>query len=116
MIKYDTYLKLYSEAIGYGDNFEMYVAERGWQEWMNNIEDPSEVLISVYKMAHMSIADVRKAMNLSQMMFSQFVGIPKRTIEDWEAGKRRINPYQLCMISYIVWEMLQEDKDDNEDE
>ena len=64
----------------------------------------------------MSIADIRKAMNLSQMMFSQFVGIPKRTIEDWEAGKRRINPYQLCMISYVVWEMLQENKDDNEDE
>lgn len=48
----------------------------------------------------MNIKELRKASGMTQQAFSDYFGIPKRTIEDWEAGKRKCNKYLLDLIEY----------------
>lgn len=44
----------------------------------------------------MTIRDIRLHYGLTQKQFADELGIPKRSLEDWEA-KRRIPP------NYLVW-------------
>lgn len=46
------------------------------------------------------IIDIRKEMGLSRKAFSEHLGIPLRTIEDWEAGKRTPPEYIPRLIKY----------------
>lgn len=41
----------------------------------------------------MTIKEARIAANLTQQQMSDFLGIPKRTIEDWESGTRKPPEY-----------------------
>lgn len=36
MITYDLFTKLYGEAKTY-DSLELYISERGWQDWMDDL-------------------------------------------------------------------------------
>lgn len=47
-----------------------------------------------------SIIDIRKETGLSRKAFSDHFGIPLRTIEDWEAGKRTPPEYIPRLIRY----------------
>lgn len=49
--------------------------------------------------------DVRKLSSLSQTKFSEKYGIPKRTIEDWDAQKRAAPPY---LLEFILLDVLEE--------
>ena len=42
-----------------------------------------------------SIRDLRKSTGMSRKEFSEHTGIPVRTLEDWEAGSRKISE-TLC--------------------
>ena len=44
------------------------------------------------------IKRLRVYVGMSQEEFSKYLGVPKRTIEDWETGKRKIKPYVLKAI------------------
>lgn len=44
---------------------------------------------------------------MSQREFSEYFGIPKRTIEDWERGSRECVPYLLDLMKY----KLEKEKD-----
>ena len=48
----------------------------------------------------MTIKDMREASGMTQKAFSEFFGIPKRTIENWEGGKRECPEYLLDLIEY----------------
>ena len=48
------------------------------------------------------IKELRKRLGLSQAKFAEKWGIPKRTIEDWEAGKREVKDYIVSMMYRIV--------------
>ena len=37
----------------------------------------------------MTVKDIRISHNLTQQQMSDLTGIPRRTIEDWEAGRRK---------------------------
>jgi DNA-binding transcriptional regulator YiaG len=41
----------------------------------------------------MTIKEARIAANLTQQQMSDLLGIPKRTIEDWESGTRKPPEY-----------------------
>lgn len=47
-----------------------------------------------------TIKDLRKESGMSQKAFSEYFGIPKRTIEDWEGERRKCPPYLLSLIEY----------------
>lgn len=50
----------------------------------------------------MTIKEMRQMLDMTQEMFSQRYNIPKRTIENWESGKRTPPTYVLEMLENAV--------------
>ena len=48
----------------------------------------------------MTIKELRKLTGLSQQKFGDYFGIPKRTIQNWEAGVSECNPYIIELMVY----------------
>lgn len=48
------------------------------------------------------IRQLRTETGLSRKEFSEVYGIPVRTLEEWEAGRRNPPEYVVRMLSYIV--------------
>lgn len=48
----------------------------------------------------MNIKELRRATGKTQKEFSEYLGIPKRTIEDWEAERRHSPRYVVALIEY----------------
>lgn len=48
----------------------------------------------------MTIKELRTVCGMTQQAFSGYFGIPKRTIEDWEAGRRKPAEYIEKLIEY----------------
>lgn len=46
------------------------------------------------------ISELRKATGMNRKQFSDYYGIPYRTIQDWEAGKRTMPEYVLRLMRY----------------
>lgn len=46
------------------------------------------------------IKSLRTASGMTQKAFSEYFGIPKRTIEDWEGERRKCPPYLLELMVY----------------
>lgn len=49
-----------------------------------------------------TIKSMRDYMKLNRREFAEYFGIPLRTVEDWEANRRRMPPYLLRLIFYRV--------------
>ena len=47
-----------------------------------------------------SIKDLRESTGMSRKEFSEHTGIPVRTLEDWEAGRRTPPEYIPRLIAY----------------
>lgn len=52
----------------------------------------------------MNIKEIRLISGLSQQAFSDKYKIPKRTIENWEGGKRNPPDYVVALLERIVLE------------
>lgn len=48
------------------------------------------------------IAKARKNAGLTQKALSELSGIPKRTIEDWEAQKNEPSAYKLYRVAKVL--------------
>lgn len=48
------------------------------------------------------LKDLRKITGLNQRMMAESLGIPLRTWEDWESGRRKMSDYLLRLINYKV--------------
>ena len=48
----------------------------------------------------MEFKELRKATGMTQRKYSEYFGIPLRTIEDWERGITKCNPYLLELMLY----------------
>ena len=44
----------------------------------------------------------REATGLNRKEFSEYMGIPLRSLEEWEAGRRKMPEYLLRLISYYI--------------
>ena len=53
----------------------------------------------------MELKDLRLQAKMSQKQFADYFGIPKRSIENWEEGKRKMPVYLFDLIKY---KMIQE--------
>ena len=61
-----------------------------------------------------SIRDLRKSTGMSRKEFSEHTGIPVRTLEDWEAGRRTPPEYIPRLIAYqLKYEELVKGKEEN---
>ncbi len=45
---------------------------------------------------------IREVAGMNRREFSEYMGIPLRTMEEWEAGRRKMPDYVLRLISYQV--------------
>ena len=48
----------------------------------------------------MTIKELRAASGMTQKEFSDYFNIPRRSIEDWETGKRTPPEYLVDLIEY----------------
>ncbi len=103
-MNYELFVKLYGEALEYSD-IDLYIAERGWQEWMDKVNNPSNVLKLTYRLANQSCKDMRESAGYSRAALSRAYNIPIRTLEDWEKGVRTPPVYLITLIAYTFLEV-----------
>lgn len=48
----------------------------------------------------MAIKELRESSGMTQKAFSEYFGIPTRTIEDWEKDRRTPPPYLPPLLEY----------------
>ncbi len=60
-------------------------------------EQREELQIQVDK-----LRKIRADLGLSRKAFSEYIGIPLRSLEEWEAGRRRMPEYLLRMMTYYI--------------
>ena len=55
---------------------------------------------------------IRENLGMNRTEFSHYIGIPLRTLEEWEAGRRQTPDYVLQLITYYtkMEQMLAENK------
>ena len=50
----------------------------------------------------MTVKEMRAKTGLSQAQFAKLLGIPKRTIENWDGGKSNCHEYTIKLIDYFL--------------
>lgn len=45
---------------------------------------------------------IREDLAMNRTEFSQYIGIPLRTLEEWEAGRRMMPEYVLRLLTYYT--------------
>ena len=64
-----------------------------------------------------TIKELRESTGMSRKEFSKHTGIPVRTLEDWEAGRRTPPEYIPRLIAYqLMYEELTKGREENADE
>ncbi|MBO1141398.1 hypothetical protein FQS87_15935 [Enterococcus avium] len=102
---YKLFLSLYNEALGYVD-VDMYVAERGWQDWMNDYPEDKvgSILQEIFFLANSDLKTIREERGYSRAAFSRLFNIPIRSLEDWDAERRKMPDYVKALICYALFE------------
>ncbi|HFI0428370.1 TPA: helix-turn-helix domain-containing protein [Streptococcus suis] len=100
-MQFELFNKLYSEALE-SPSLELYIAERGWQDWMDqhNAKDVADILSAIYSLASSTLAESREG---SRAEFARRFDIPVRTLEDWDSGKRVPPIYVKKLIDYALF-------------
>ena len=111
---FKTFKKLYSEALEY-KNLDLYIMERGWQEWMNDIvpDDESGAFVTADKVFEVlkKIYHLANSENKWSALSGEFrsreeivnmFGIPIRTVQNWDIGQRAPNDYLIILMTYTL--------------
>lgn len=98
-MKFDLFKQLYSEALEENLTQELFLAERGWQEWMEEYEpqEIADILTKIYTLANNPIKDTR---SVSRAEFARQYNIPARTLQDWDLGNRTPPIYVKMLIDF----------------
>lgn len=91
-------------------SLELFIHERGWQEWMDGYYDESgktdritPILQAIWQMRDNPIKGIKKATKHTNESLSLTYGIPRRTVEDWARGVRECPAYTSTMLAYCVF-------------
>ena len=100
-MNFELFSELYKEALESSDK-EMFIAERGWQDWMNqyNAHEIGILLSEIYILANGSIRENRERYGLTRAAFCRRHDIPRRTAESWEMEQNKIAPYLKELFDY----------------
>ncbi|WP_373763070.1 hypothetical protein, partial [Jeotgalibaca porci] len=82
---------------------------RGWQEWMEDLENVGDVLKGIYDLANSKLVDNRQSIAPSRAEFSRMYDIPLRTLENWDSGKTESPLYVKMLIDYSIYMSGQHD-------
>lgn len=97
-MKFELFKELYNEALDIA-SLEFFVAERGWQDWMQDYtpDEVVELLSRIYCLANNPLKDTRQ---ISRAEFSRRYNIPVRTLEDWDTEKRTAPIYVKLLLDF----------------
>lgn len=97
-MKFELFKELYDEALEIA-SLELFIAERGWQDWMENYtpNEVAELLSRIYYLANNPLKDTRE---VSRAEFSRRYSIPVRTLEGWDAEERTAPTYVKLLLDY----------------
>lgn len=97
-MKFELFKELYNEALSIA-SLDLFVAERGWQEWMEDYDadDVVNILTNIYYLANSPLKDTRK---VSRAEFSRQYNIPNRTLQDWDLGNRNAPEYVKLLLDF----------------
>lgn len=103
-MKFELFKELYNEALNIA-SLELFVAERGWQEWMEDYDTDVvvNILTDIYCLANNPLKDTRK---VSRAEFSRQYNIPNRTLQDWDLGQRTTPDYVKMLIDFAQFTNL----------
>ena len=48
------------------------------------------------------LKEIRASLGMTRKAFSEYIGIPLRNLEEWEAGRRKMPEYLLRMLVYYI--------------
>ena len=104
---YNDFRTIWYSALDYtADQRDLYIAERGWQTWMDEFGDDHAAIICaldiIHDIAHGGIKAIRAVTGLSQQAFGDAYGIPRRTIQTWEYDVSIAPLYVTMMIGFAV--------------
>ena len=68
---------------------------------MSGAEKGMEKKEQLEKQIH-KLKKMREDLGMNRTEFSRYVGIPLRTLEEWEAGRRQMPDYVLRLIVYYT--------------
>lgn len=86
-------------------NKEIFVSDWALSSIFDESEDLiklSEEIAAIWEVAHLSIKEIRAATGLSQIKFCERFCIPRRTLENWEAGTNECPDYTRLMLAQLV--------------
>lgn len=103
-LPYEQFVRLYTDVLEIAD-YDMYICERGWQNWMNDFDLDTIVktLDLVRDISLRNFQELRKETGLSQARMAHAFGIKTRTIENWESGSRTPPEHDKLLISYVIF-------------
>lgn len=114
-MKFEDFRNLYGVAVKFNDD-ERFIAELGWQEWMNdNVLDCAvSMMRDIFKLSRAAydIKKLREINNLNRGEMSRKFLIPIRTLENWDSGVRVPAEYVYMLIAFTFFNEMQEVKND----
>lgn len=103
MIDFETFKSLYLDAKKY-DNVNVYIMERGWKNWMNDIGDSTAIanlLRDIYHMSHDGFKAIKDSFKTMRQLSSTLC-IPYSTVQKWAAGTNNPQEYLLLLLAYAT--------------
>lgn len=101
---YGTFKHLYSEALEH-KSIDLYIMERGWQEWMNDMS-ADDIVVALKKIYHIANSEDKWGALCEEFsnrsVISNLYCIPQRTLQNWDLGKRSPSEYLIMLIAYTV--------------
>lgn len=59
-----------------------------------------------------AVKRLRECRGMSRKEFCKYIGVPYRTLQDWELGNRSMPPYMLRLLAYaVLFDILPRDND-----
>lgn len=103
MINFDTYRRLYGEAKEY-DNIDMYIMERGWQDWMDDMsaDEITKLLRAVYSIGRDGFKSMVEISGTKLAEFCRRYLLPYRSAQNWLNGEREAPEYTMLLLGYAV--------------
>lgn len=104
-MNYELFGKLYLDALEY-DNLDTYVSTQENKKQANDFNYPDELLKGIYKLAYMSLQELRESKGLSRANFSRIYNISVDKLENWESLGGQVPIYVEILIAYSLfnWE------------
>lgn len=111
---YTLFSRLFREADNYND-VEMYIAERGWQDWMEPYSptEISDILELIFSLSKSSFRELREKLGISRAELVRRYDFPSRTIQDWEYENFVPASHIKSLYVFAIYSDLREGKEGN---